>query len=260
MRQASTRCIAVAASSPVRPIAERNRGLLSSPANPGGPDVLIEEGFELVVRRHLVLLAAFLVEADPPALAVGEVVLDPHGDDSADASEGVGHDADQRAIAQAEQGRGVDAFDQGAGLVGDQHGGLATLDDVLWTAHRVGRVNGEDPAGHQPVEAHPDRREVLLDGRLGHPGPERLDIGGDVERLDVDELADLVAVDPGKEIRDGPVIGHAGIPVADGGGEEFQEAARRGVAGGGDDRRHRTGATRSERFLGSWDGELIHGR
>jgi hypothetical protein len=38
----------------------------------GGTNVLIEEGFELVVRRHLVSLAAFFVEADPPALAVGE--------------------------------------------------------------------------------------------------------------------------------------------------------------------------------------------
>jgi hypothetical protein len=37
------------------------------------------------MRRHLMPLAAFFVEADPPALAVGEVVLDPHGDDGADA-------------------------------------------------------------------------------------------------------------------------------------------------------------------------------
>jgi hypothetical protein len=44
----------------------------------GGPDVFVEEGFELVVRRHLVLLAALFAEADPPAPAVGEVVLDPH--------------------------------------------------------------------------------------------------------------------------------------------------------------------------------------
>ena len=31
---------------------------------------------------------------------------------------------------------------------------------------------------------------------------ERLDIGGDVERLDIDELADLVRVDPGEEVGD----------------------------------------------------------
>jgi hypothetical protein len=60
-------------------------------------------GFELVMGRHLVALAAFLVESDPPALAVGEVVLDPHRDDGADAGEGVGHHADQGAIAQADE-------------------------------------------------------------------------------------------------------------------------------------------------------------
>jgi hypothetical protein len=99
MRQASTRCIAVAASTPVRPIAERKRGVFSSP-DASGTNVLIEEGFELMMGRHFVALAAFLVEPHPPALAVGEV-LDPHRHDGADAGEGVGHDADQGAVAQA---------------------------------------------------------------------------------------------------------------------------------------------------------------
>jgi hypothetical protein len=43
------------------------QGALVVPGDAGGADVLIEERFELVVGRHLVLLAAFLVEADPPA-------------------------------------------------------------------------------------------------------------------------------------------------------------------------------------------------
>jgi hypothetical protein len=71
-------------------------------ANAGGANIFIEERFELVMRRHFVALAAFLVEADPPAFAVGEIILDPHGDDGADAGEGVGHDADQGAVAQAD--------------------------------------------------------------------------------------------------------------------------------------------------------------
>jgi hypothetical protein len=41
------------------------------------------------------------VEADPPAFAVGKIILDPHRHHGADAGEGVGHDADQGAIAQA---------------------------------------------------------------------------------------------------------------------------------------------------------------
>jgi hypothetical protein len=45
-------------------------------------------------------------------------------------------------------------------------------------------------------------------------------------------------IEPGEEVRDGPVIGHAGVLDADGGGEEFEEAADSGVAGAGDRRRH----------------------
>jgi len=114
---------------------------------------------------------------------------------------------------------------------------------VFRSTDGVGRVDGEYAAGNEPVEAHADGGEVLFYRGLGHPGAERLDIGGDVERLDVGELADLVPVDPGKELRDGPVIGHPGVLIADGGGEEFEEAADRGVARAGDRRRHGQAAT-----------------
>src|ERR1700731_2484182 len=40
-----------------------------------------------VMRRHFVALAAFLVKAHPPALAARVIVLDPRGNDGADASE-----------------------------------------------------------------------------------------------------------------------------------------------------------------------------
>ncbi len=86
----------------VRPAAEE--GALAFLANAGGLDVSIEVGFEIVVRRHLMALAAFLVQTDPPALALGIVVLDAHGDDRADAGEGEGHHRDQRTIAQADHG------------------------------------------------------------------------------------------------------------------------------------------------------------
>jgi hypothetical protein len=69
--------------------------------------IFVEEMFELVVRGHLVTLATFLMQANPLALAVGKIVLDPHGDDCADAGEGVGHDTDQRAVAQADLGGGI---------------------------------------------------------------------------------------------------------------------------------------------------------
>jgi len=54
-----------------------------------------------MMRRHLMPLAAFLMQADPPALALGVVVLDAHGDDRTDAGEGEGHHGNQRPVTQA---------------------------------------------------------------------------------------------------------------------------------------------------------------
>ena len=50
--------------------------------------------------------AAFLVQADPPALAVRVVVLDLHAEDGRDAGEAVDHDRDQGPVAKAD-GRAV---------------------------------------------------------------------------------------------------------------------------------------------------------
>jgi hypothetical protein len=72
------------------------------------------------------------------------------------------------------------------------------------------RVDGEDLADDQPVEQHADRGQVLLDGRLGRcalfhgrtPGVahlQRLQIRGDMERLDIRELADAVLLEPEEE-------------------------------------------------------------
>ena len=63
------------------------------------------------------------------------------------------HDADQGAVSQADEGRGVDSVEE-PGLVGGED--LAALDDVLGAAHGVGRVHGEPAAGDEPVEAHAD--------------------------------------------------------------------------------------------------------
>jgi hypothetical protein len=105
---------------------------------------------------------------------------------------------------------------------------------VLGAPHRGGGIGGEDAAGDEPIEQHADGGEVLLDGRLRHSLLERLYIGGDVERLDIDQRDDPGGVEPGEEVRDGPVIGHPGVLVADGGGKEFEEAADGGIAGAGD--------------------------
>ena len=214
------------------------QGGLAAVAEAGRLDISVEIGLEIVMRRHFMALAAFLMQPHPPALAVGVVVLDAHGDDRADAGEGEGHHRNQRPIAQPDDGRRVDAVQQLAGLFAGQHRGLAGLDDVLRSAHRMGRIGRDDLAGDQPVEQHAYRGEVLLDRRLLKILAERLDIGGDMQRLDIGDFADLVLVAPGEEPTAGPVIRHARILVPDRRGEEFQEPARRLVAGVGDDARH----------------------
>ena len=81
-----------------------------------------------------------------------------------------------------------------------------------------------------------------------------------MQRLDIGNLADLVMVAPGEEPSCSPVIGHAGILVADGGGEEFEEAARGLVAGGRDHARHQNAVARGdrERFGLRNDDLLLH--
>jgi len=127
---------------------------------------------------------------------------------------------------------------KGAGLVSGEHRRLAALDDVFRAADRGGRVDGEHAAGDQPVEQHADGGEVLLDGRLFEIRPERLDVGGDVQRLDIGQLTNVMPLAPGEEPAARPVIGLAGIPVADGSGEEFQEPPGGVLAGASDRRRH----------------------
>ena len=84
------RCIGSAVSAPPWQSAEREQGIPSRLEQPGRMHVGVEISFEIVMRRHLVDLAAFFVETQPPALAVGEIILDAHGDDRADAREGRG--------------------------------------------------------------------------------------------------------------------------------------------------------------------------
>ena len=64
------------------------------------------------------------------------------------------------------------------------------------------------------------------------------DIGRDVERFEIVECSELVLVAPAEEPHHGAVIGRPRVPVADGGGEEFEDPAHGLVAGIGDDRRH----------------------
>ena len=100
-------------------------------------------------------------------------------------------------------------------------------------------IGSDHLAGDEPVEQHADRGEVLLYGRLLEVLAEPADIGGNVHRLDIDQLLDILApIAPGEEAPAGMQVGVARVRVVDGDGEEFQKAAHRVFAGRGDDRRH----------------------
>jgi hypothetical protein len=107
------------------------------------------------------------------------------------------------------------------------------------------------------------RMGELLHRRLLEVFSQCLDTRSHVQRLDVRELAKLIMLTPGEEPADRMQIAHAGILVADGGGEEFQEAASRLIAGVGDDLWHedlgRNGAGDPHRLVGRNDGQRVTG-
>jgi hypothetical protein len=143
--------------------------------------------------------------------------------------------------AQPDHGGDVDAVQQRARLVRIQHRGFSRLHYMLGATDRMSGIGGDDLAGDQPVEQHADGGEELFHGRLLEAALHRFDVGGDVQRLDVGELAEPVMLAPGEEPVDRMEVGRPRVPVADGGGEELQEALRGGIAGVGDDRRHDDG-------------------
>ena len=82
-------------------------------------------------------------------------------------------------------GRGVDAIEESSCLLGGEHRRFPFLDDVFGASDRGGRIEGQELAGHQPVEKHLDGGQVLLPGGVG--AGMAFDIGGDGHRLDVAE-------------------------------------------------------------------------
>ena len=118
----------------------------------------------------------------------------------------------------------LDAVQEPAGLVGRQDGGLTFFHDVAGTAHGVGRVHVQDVTGHQPVEEHAQRGQVLLHGGRGKLPLQVLDEGGDVDGLDAGELVDATAGAPVREAAGGVQVRLARVVVIDLGGEKLQDA------------------------------------
>lgn len=133
-------------------------------ADLGGGDVFIKELLQTVMAGDGVLFARPSHGAAP---SPGALVFDLHFKGGVHVGEGADHEADQCAVAQANDRAGVDGVEQGSGLVGVEHRRLALLHDILEAAYRVGRVRLEDMAGDKPVEEHPQGCEVLFHGRGG---------------------------------------------------------------------------------------------
>ena len=81
------------------------------------------------------------------------------------------------------------------------------------------------------------RRQAQLGGRGRMLARLLLDPGRDVKRLHGGDRWHPLLVAPGQKLRHGAAVGPARVRVADVGREEFQEAKRGALAGGGDQRR-----------------------
>src|SRR5579871_3211134 len=224
----------LAAAAPAR--AEQGRFLL--PADAGGVQVGVQVLLGCVMHRHLVELAALLVQADPPALAVLVIVLNLHSHDRAYPRETEHHQPDQSAIAQADDVAGVYAVQQAPYILFAQDWRLALLDAILRPPDAMGWVHRHDLADHQPIEQHPDRRQRLfhrllfaVDILTAH----LLDIGRDRKGPDLQERRDAMRLAPGEEPHDLASIRPARVLVADVGGEEFKEALLGALASALDD-------------------------
>jgi len=62
-------------------------------------DIRMQIGFEIVMARHGVFLAALLVQAHPKPPVLRVHILDPHANRRADTRKGIDHQADQGAVA-----------------------------------------------------------------------------------------------------------------------------------------------------------------
>jgi len=190
------------------------------------------------MARHGVLLAALLVQTNPQAPVLRVSVLNAHVDRRADAREGIDHEANQGAVAQADDRRGVDGVEKLPRLGRIEHRRLAAPHDVARPAHGGGGISRHDLACHHPIEQMFQRGQAQLRGRRGSRAVQFLDVGGDVNALDVGKLRHALRGEPIEKLRRCPRISPARVRVPDLRREEFKEAigstgARRGDEGRG---------------------------
>ena len=122
---------------------------------------------------------------------------------------------------------------------------------------RVRRVHRHDLAGHQPVEQHPHRGEVLLRARLGvRLLVLSLNVGGDDGGTNLAEVMNSVPTAPRKKVGHGPTVGPAGVRVPDVGGEEFDDPPSSTIARGDDQGRQPVDAGAGQVAIWNSDGKV----
>ncbi len=97
-------------------------------------------------------------------------------------------------------------------------------DAMLRPPNSVGRIGVHDVAGGQPIEQHPDRGQVLLDGVFGMGAAELLDVGGYVHGRHPRKIFQTSLRAPGGEGLDGLEVGPSSMDIAGVDGEELPEA------------------------------------
>lgn len=179
-------------------------------------------------------LAALLVQPHPKPAVLDVNILHLHGERRADAGVGIDHQPDERAVAETNRRRHVNAVEERPRLGGIEHGRLADFDDMLRSAHAGGGVGRHNLPGHQTIEQHANGSEALLRGRRAVFAGERFDISADMQGLHVGERGGALPLAPGEELPDRAAIGAARMRVADVRDEEFPKARPRALARGGE--------------------------
>ena len=152
----------------------------------------------------------------------------------------------QGAVAQIARGGGGNRGEEFKPFVALEHRRLAGLDDVLGPPYGRRRDHRYDLPGHEPVEEHAHRGELLLDAWRPMVLLQVLHPCRHIERPNGREREPAIFA-PGEKPAAGPRIGSARVIVVDVGGEEFGVAPVGLVAEVGDQRRHyiRVGRTLS---------------
>jgi hypothetical protein len=90
----------------------------------------------------------------------------------------------------------------------------------------MGRIRVDNMAGHQPIEEHPDRGQVLLDGGWRELVLQVVHESDNVARLDLRELVKVFGSVPAGKTTGRVHIGSSRMGVVDLGREKLEEAAR----------------------------------